>query len=130
MCKEIPISTVKETLNDCNFFQTKKMYKWITPQICDETLSGSVSLPPSGGEEKCPPCNPGMESNDGNVCKFCPANFYSDGNIPCAACPANTAPAIGLMYKWWTHLPVNSNISTSCLSLNGKYMYQLPDRNA
>lgn len=54
------------------------MFQWIEPKICVNNVKGSTSLPVSGNEEECAPCNPGMFKN-GSRCDFCPPMTYSDG---------------------------------------------------
>ena len=58
--------------------QFKKMFQWIEPKICLDNVKGSTSLPVSGKEEECAPCNPGMFKN-GTTCEFCPPMTSSDG---------------------------------------------------
>ena len=54
------------------------MFQWIEPKICVNNVKDSTSLPESGKEEECAPCNPGMFKN-GTRCDFCPPMTYSDG---------------------------------------------------
>ncbi len=103
-------------------FQTQKMYKWIEPKICREDLEGAVQLPASGTKEACPPCNPGMEPYN-NTCRFCKPGDFSETGQQCQTCPSSTAPEYGLELKWWNNLPLEANISTSCLSMNGNNVF-------
>lgn len=100
------------------FSQTQVMYKWIEPKVCVDGQK-SVPLPASGLKKPCPPCNPGMEFNNG-TCRFCTAGEFSDGINPCSRCTATTAPVRELVYKWWNSLPDEANITSACLSLAGK----------
>uniref|UniRef100_A0A146ZIT8 Endosome-lysosome associated apoptosis and autophagy regulator family member 2a n=1 Tax=Fundulus heteroclitus TaxID=8078 RepID=A0A146ZIT8_FUNHE len=95
--------------------KTKVMYKWIEPKICLEGVSGAETLPESGEQEECPPCNPGFYNNDTATCSPCPTGTYSDGLKPCQRCPAGTEPILGYEYKWWNVLP--SNMKTSCFNV-------------
>ena len=54
------------------------MFQWIEPKICVNNVKGSTSLPVSGSEEECAPCNPGMFMN-GTSCDYCPPMTYGDG---------------------------------------------------
>ena len=57
------------------------MFQWIEPKICVNNVKDSTSLPVSGNEEECAPCNPGMFKN-GTRCDFCPPMTYNDGKSP------------------------------------------------
>ncbi len=57
-----------------------------------------------------------------SVCEFCPKNQFSDGTGACQECGVSTAPEIGVVYKWWSNLPANSNVTSSCLSMNGEFL--------
>ncbi|KAJ8301946.1 hypothetical protein KUTeg_020933 [Tegillarca granosa] len=92
--------------------KTRKEYKWVMPQICRTDLPESIKLPEKGEPKDCPPCNPGMESIDGN-CTYCQAGQYSDG-AKCKACPASTSPNYGLSYQWWNTLP--ENMTSDCIT--------------
>ena len=94
------------------------MYKWVEPKICRDDVSDAVKLPSPGELENCPPCNPGMEFING-TCVYCPENYFSDGSDGCQPCPVSTAPEVQQVYKWWTNLPEDSNITAACISLNG-----------
>ena len=98
-------------------FQTKKVYKWLEPQICRTDLGSSVKLPDPSPLEDCPPCNPGMHFVEGKGCEFCPENMYSDGAKSCQACPASTTPNVNLEYRWWNQMPLN--MSANCLTFQG-----------
>ena len=53
------------------------------------------------------------------MCEFCPENWHSDGTGACEECGVSTAPETGIVYKWWNRLPIDSNITSSCLSSDG-----------
>ena len=65
-----------------------------------------------------------MQYDDG-ICHFCQHNQYSDGKAKCQECPVSTAPETGVLYKWWNNLPEDSNITSSCLSMNGEMLLLL-----
>ncbi|CAL4108298.1 unnamed protein product [Meganyctiphanes norvegica] len=97
--------------------QTRAIYKWVDPRVCNEASQGSVSLPPSGEVKTCPPCNPGMHYTSGPVtsgCVFCPRDQHSDGISPCGACPPSTAPNYGYQYTWWSGMP--PRMAATCMS--------------
>ncbi len=96
------------------------MFKWIVPKKCRDDMVDAVPLPVSGVKEECPPCNPGMEYRNG-TCQFCKPGQYSQAGKVCETCPASTAPEYQMQLKWWNNLPLESNITTSCLSMNGKF---------
>ena len=98
--------------------QTRKMYKWIMPKVCNDQAADSVSLPHSTDLKACPPCNPGMYPVNASVCEFCPDRFFSDGSSVCKACPVSTSPEYGLHYQWWTVMP--PNVSSHCIALGGE----------
>ena len=101
-------------------FQTHKVYSWTQPQVCLVHHAASVTLPADSSPKPCPPCNAGMMSVNGS-CVFCsPGTFSPDGRGPCQSCPASTAPKAGINIQWWNSLPENANITTSCLSSDGK----------
>ncbi|KAL8603739.1 hypothetical protein ACOMHN_024355 [Nucella lapillus] len=95
--------------------QTRKVYKWMDPQTCNEKTPGSVTLPHSTNLESCPPCNLGMYPVNTSFCDFCPDGQFSDGSSECKACLVSTSPQYGLDYQWWTTLP--PNVSSNCFSL-------------
>lgn len=111
----------------------KKMFQWIEPKICRDDVNGATSLPVSGQEEDCPPCNPGMFMN-GTTCQFCPPMTYGDGTgKECTACPATTEPDYGFDFHWWRSWPSNtehmcrSSYTRGCASdkgfqLHGNYI--------
>uniref|UniRef100_F6Z4T9 Tyrosine-protein kinase ephrin type A/B receptor-like domain-containing protein n=1 Tax=Ciona intestinalis TaxID=7719 RepID=F6Z4T9_CIOIN len=119
-CKSRPACKEKDyfaTHSECDSKKmTKKMYKWIEPKVCLDSLPDSVSLPPSGQEEECSPCNPGLYPSTNSTCKPCPANTFSDGSHECHACPASTKPHYGFFNLWWQQLP--ANMKTSCIGLS------------
>ncbi|KAL5013570.1 hypothetical protein ScPMuIL_007840 [Solemya velum] len=96
--------------------KTRKLYKWVEPQICRTDLPDAVPLPDPSQPEACPPCNPGMQFVNGSGCVFCPAGQFSDGSEPCQDCPVSTSPQYGLEYKWWNSLPVN--FTSTCITLS------------
>ncbi|XP_028408031.1 UPF0577 protein KIAA1324-like [Dendronephthya gigantea] len=103
----------------------KKMFQWIEPKICLNDVKGSTSLPLSGEEEKCPPCNPGMFMN-GTTCDFCPPMTSSDGtSTECTKCAASTEPEYGYDFHWWRSWPPNmdrmcqSSYDRGCASQDG-----------
>jgi hypothetical protein len=116
-CVKRPRCTVEHYVSyqsACTNGQTQKLYDWIKPKLCVE----GVELPEPGQLEPCPPCNPGMHLVNG-TCHFCPANQYSNGSSTCIDCPGSTSPETGVVYKQWSHLPHDANISSLCVSLNG-----------
>ncbi|XP_062607265.1 endosome/lysosome-associated apoptosis and autophagy regulator family member 2-like [Saccostrea cucullata] len=102
--------------------KTRKLYKWIEPQICRTDLSGAVNLPDPSAPEDCPPCNPGMHFVEGKGCQFCPDHMYSDGAKSCQDCPASTSPNIALEYKWWNQMP--ENMTSNCITFSD-FQFQL-----
>ncbi|KTG01505.1 hypothetical protein cypCar_00026788 [Cyprinus carpio] len=89
--------------------------RWVEPQVCLENVTGSVTLPPSGEKEDCPPCNPGFYMHNSSTCLPCPQGTYSDGTTECQRCPGGTEPSLGYEYKWWNILP--RNMKTSCFNV-------------
>ncbi|XP_078339498.1 endosome/lysosome-associated apoptosis and autophagy regulator family member 2-like [Crassostrea virginica] len=117
VCLKRPACTEKdyyELQAPCEQKKTKKVYKWLEPQICRTDLGSSVKLPDPSPLEDCPPCNPGMHFVEGKGCEFCPENMYSDGAKSCQACPASTTPNVNLEYRWWNQMPLN--MSANCLT--------------
>ncbi|XP_048740898.2 endosome/lysosome-associated apoptosis and autophagy regulator family member 2-like isoform X2 [Ostrea edulis] len=116
-CLKRPACTTKDYYEEqapCVKKKTRKIYKWLEPQICRTDLSSAAKLPKPSPLEDCPPCNPGMHFVEGKGCEFCPDNMYSDGAKSCQTCSANTSPNIGLEFKWWNQMPVN--MSGNCLT--------------
>ncbi|XP_076469611.1 endosome/lysosome-associated apoptosis and autophagy regulator family member 2-like isoform X2 [Babylonia areolata] len=95
--------------------QTRKIYKWIEPKVCNDQASGSVALPASTDRKDCPPCNPGMYPVNDSHCEFCGEGFFSDGRLTCKPCPVSTSPEYGLEYEWWMVMP--PNVSSHCIPL-------------
>ncbi|CAL1606068.1 unnamed protein product [Knipowitschia caucasica] len=116
--------------------KTELMYKWIEPKICSETVEGAVPLPASGGQQPCPPCNPGFYVTNSSACAACPQGSYSNGTV-CDKCPAGTEPLVGYEYKWWNTMPQNMKSSTfrrefsdpersTAWEVAGEYIYTAP----
>ncbi|KAL8583433.1 hypothetical protein ACOMHN_057889 [Nucella lapillus] len=93
--------------------QTRKIYKWMEPKVCNDQASGSVALPHSSALKACPPCNPGMYPVNDSHCEFCANGYFSDGHLSCQPCPVSTSPEYGLDYKWWTVMP--PNVTSRCI---------------
>ncbi|XP_030829000.1 UPF0577 protein KIAA1324-like isoform X1 [Strongylocentrotus purpuratus] len=116
-CNEHDYYKIHTPCNENN--QTKVMYKWIDPQVCNSNIPASVQLPISGEFEACPPCNPGMSINNKTECNFCPSNQFSDGTTPCQDCPPNTTPEYGMSFSYWNSLP--PNMHASCVVTTNDY---------
>uniref|UniRef100_A0A8C2HV17 Si:dkey-153k10.9 n=1 Tax=Cyprinus carpio TaxID=7962 RepID=A0A8C2HV17_CYPCA len=118
-CKERPPCSEKDyfqTHTACDSDgKTQILYRWVEPQVCLENVTGSVTLPPSGEKEDCPPCNPGFYMHNSSTCLPCPQGTYSDGTTECQRCPGGTEPSLGYEYKWWNILP--KNMKTSCFNV-------------
>uniref|UniRef100_A0A8C1LAW1 Si:dkey-153k10.9 n=1 Tax=Cyprinus carpio TaxID=7962 RepID=A0A8C1LAW1_CYPCA len=118
-CKERPPCSEKDyfqTHTACDSDgKTQILYRWVEPQVCLENVTGSVTLPPSGEKEDCPPCNPGFYMHNSSTCLPCPQGTYSDGTTECQRCPGGTEPSLGYEYKWWNILP--RNMKTSCFNV-------------
>uniref|UniRef100_A0A671SXW1 UPF0577 protein KIAA1324-like n=1 Tax=Sinocyclocheilus anshuiensis TaxID=1608454 RepID=A0A671SXW1_9TELE len=118
-CKERPPCSEKDyfqihTACDSDG-KTQILYRWVEPQVCVENVTGSVTLPPSGEKEDCPPCNPGFYMHNSSTCLPCRQGTYSDGTTECQRCPGGTEPSLGYEYKWWNILP--RNMKTSCFNV-------------
>ncbi|KAM3934410.1 endosome/lysosome-associated apoptosis and autophagy regulator 1 [Leptodactylus fuscus] len=93
--------------------ETKLVYKWIEPKICNSTMEEAKELPMSGTQIKCPPCNPGFHKTNSTICEPCPLGMFSNGTT-CRKCPVGTQAAQGFEYKWWNSLP--SNMKSTIMS--------------
>lgn len=123
-CLKKPPCTEKdyfETHTPCDDKKkTKVMYKWMSPKICSEKDPASVSLPESGVDKDCLPCNPGFyPKKDSGKCLPCSESMYSDGKQECKQCPASTAPDYGFRYVSWDELPASMNVSCLSAKLGG-----------
>ncbi|KAM4609945.1 endosome/lysosome-associated apoptosis and autophagy regulator 1 [Polymixia lowei] len=116
--------------------QTRLMYKWIEPKVCNENARGALKLPASGKMQTCPPCNPGFFITNSSACEPCNNGLYSNGTA-CAKCPVGTEPVVGFDYKWWNEMPSNMKSSvvrqgystsdrSTAWEVAGEYIYTVP----